>query len=121
MMPSGVYATRRPASARGAPSQPFGASRVVSVMPATAVGSANGRSIRASIRRRPGTRYRVRVQAMIRPIGTLISEAARAVKKETRSAASTRGVVTASRKPSGPSVAALRISAARGIRTMRLR
>ena len=54
VMPSGVNATLMPSAASGAPSQPFGAYSAVSVMPATAVGSANGRSISASTIRRPG-------------------------------------------------------------------
>ena len=55
-MPSGVYATLMPRSLSGAPSQPVGASRLASAMPATAVGRAKGKSTRASSTRRPGKR-----------------------------------------------------------------
>ena len=48
-MPSGVNATFMPSGASQLPSQPFGAYRAVNAMPATAVGSANGRSTMASI------------------------------------------------------------------------
>ena len=54
VMPSGVNATLMPWASSGLPIHPFGAYSVVRVMPATAVGSANGRSISASTIRLPG-------------------------------------------------------------------
>ena len=57
VMPSGVNATLIPYFSSGAPSHPFGAYSVVRVMPATAVGSANGKSMNASTMRLPGNWY----------------------------------------------------------------
>ena len=53
-MPSGVYAPLMPSGTRYWPSQPFAANRFARVKPATAVGSANGKSTIASMNRRPG-------------------------------------------------------------------
>ena len=56
-MPNGVNATFQPNhSASGAPSQPFSEYSAVSAMPATAVGSAKGRSTSASRIFLPGKR-----------------------------------------------------------------
>ncbi|MNC85410.1 hypothetical protein D3C83_10060 [compost metagenome] len=52
--PARVNATVMPYGSSSDPSHPFGAYSVVSVMPATAVGSANGRSTSESTMRRPG-------------------------------------------------------------------
>jgi hypothetical protein len=52
--PSGVKATLMPSGSRYLPIQPLPEYSEVSVMPATAVGSANGRSTSASTRRFPG-------------------------------------------------------------------
>src|SRR5688500_2280117 len=57
------------------PSHPLGEYRLLNVIPATAVGSANGRSISASKNRRPGNVYRTRTHAMISPMNALISVA----------------------------------------------
>ena len=54
--PAGVKASFTPNSAAARPARPFGAQIAVSATPATAVGSAKGRSISASARRRPGKR-----------------------------------------------------------------
>ena len=54
--PSGVNATLMPSGASSAPNQPLGANSPVSAMPATAVGSAKGRSTSASTIRLPGKR-----------------------------------------------------------------
>ncbi len=62
-------------------------------MPATAVGSAKGRSTAASIRRRPGKRYRVSTQARITPKTVSMAAAASAMPKLTRKAARIRGSV----------------------------
>ncbi len=51
--PRRVNATCTPTSARWRPSHPFGEYTAVSAMPATDVGSANGRSTQASTSRRP--------------------------------------------------------------------
>src|SRR5476651_1474855 len=54
-MPSGVNATLMPSTpSRKLPNQPLDEYSAVSVMPATAVGSANGRSTSASMMRLPG-------------------------------------------------------------------
>ncbi len=55
-MPSGVNATFNPSGSSRDPIQPLGAYSAVSAMPATAVGSANGRSTSASTSRLPGKR-----------------------------------------------------------------
>ena len=52
--PSGVKATLMPSGSRCWPTQPLGAYSAVSAMPATAVGSAKGRSTSASTSRLPG-------------------------------------------------------------------
>ena len=52
--PGKAYEILIPQGANSWPIQPPGASRVASVSPATAVGSAKGRSISASSSRRPG-------------------------------------------------------------------
>ncbi len=89
--PSGVKATLIPAAANGAPIQPFGPYRVARVMPATEVGSANGRSSSASSRRRPGKRVRTTVQASNRPSGRSMAAARAAFTRLNRSAAAVRG------------------------------
>ena len=55
-MPVHEYATLMPSGSRNRPIQPVGAKIAVSAMPATAVGSANGRSTMASSTLRPGNR-----------------------------------------------------------------
>jgi hypothetical protein len=55
-MPNGVNATLMPYLSSGAPSHPFGAYSVVKVIPATAVGRANGKSMKASTMRLPEKR-----------------------------------------------------------------
>ncbi len=54
--PRGVNATLMPSGSSQRPIQPLPANSAVSAMPATAVGSANGRSTSASTSRRPGKR-----------------------------------------------------------------
>ena len=54
--PSGVYATFTPMRSSHCPIQPLAAYTLVSAMPDTAVGRANGRSIIASTIRLPGKR-----------------------------------------------------------------
>jgi len=117
-MPSGVYATRIPSGSSSCPIQPLGAYRAVRAMPATAVGSANGRSMMASNSRRPGKRWRVKAQAMMNPNTALIAAASSAAPKLRRSEASTRGVVTTCQNLAGPSSAERRKAADRGSSTI---
>src|SRR4051812_6708274 len=66
-MPRGVNATFTPHRPNVSPIQPFGEYNVVKVIPATAVGSANGRSISASTTRFPGNSYRASTHATRNP------------------------------------------------------
>ena len=54
VMPIHVYATLMPSGSRYWPIHPLPAKTAVSAMPETAVGSANGMSMRASMNLRPG-------------------------------------------------------------------
>jgi hypothetical protein len=80
------------------PSQPFGVYSAVNAMPATAVGSANGKSTMASTSRLNGNVYRTRTQATMRPNITLISAAIKEAPKLRRSDASTLGAMIVSQK-----------------------
>lgn len=55
-MPASVYETLMPNGSSSEPTQPLVAKSADKVSPATAVGNANGRSMSASSRRRPGNR-----------------------------------------------------------------
>ena len=79
--PSGANATLMPAGSRYWPSQPFDAYSAVSAMPATAVGSAKGRSTSAETRRLPGNSVRTSTQAINSPNTALISAAIAAAPK----------------------------------------
>src|SRR5882762_4224311 len=117
--PSGVKATWIPSGCSARPSQPFGAYRAVSAMPATAVGSANGRSTMASMRRLNGNRYRTKTQAMTSPNAEFTAAASSAAPKLKRSEAKTLGAVTTSQKcPQPPPKLRMNV-ADKGSRTMR--
>jgi hypothetical protein len=73
-----------PSGSSRAPIQPFFASSVVSVMPATAVGSANGRSTSASNKRRPGNGYRTSTHATSSPNTAFTAAAANAAPNDRR-------------------------------------
>jgi hypothetical protein len=71
-------------------------------MPATAVGSANGRSMSASINRWPGNRYRDSTQATSNPNTAFTLAAASAAPTLSRYDATTRGSVTVSQNGAQP-------------------
>ena len=96
--PNGLNATWIPSGCNTRPSQPFGVYSAVSAMPATAVGSANGRSTMASMSRLPGNRYRTKTQATRRPNRALTHAASNAAPKLRRKDATTRGAVTTVQK-----------------------
>ena len=90
-------------------------------MPATIVGSANGRSIRALTKRFPGNSSRTSTHAMSVPNTTLITTTISEAISVSFSAATACGVVTASQKLSRPFSNDFDTTAARGIRAMMLR
>ena len=94
--PSGVNASVTPYRARGAPSQPFGAQIAVRVIPATAVGSAKGRSMSASTMRRPGKSYRTSTHATSMPNTAFTVAAASDAPRLNLYEATTRGSVIVS-------------------------
>ena len=99
--PSGVLATWMPCGSSQRPSQlpvPLALNSAASVMPATAVGRANGRSTSPSTSRRPGNEYRVSTQATSSPKTALTSAAAKDAPKLSRNAARVRGSVTICQK-----------------------
>src|SRR5829696_5494847 len=95
---------------------PYRASRVI---PATIVGRAKGRSMRALTTRLPGNWSRTRTQAIRVPITTLPAATTRATAKVNRRAA--RAWVAASQKEAAPSRDDRHSTAASGSRTTRLR
>ena len=117
-IPNGVKATAMPKDSNHIPSQPFGVYRAVNAMPATAVGSANGRSTMASTSRLKGKVYRTSTQATMRPKKTLIVAAIREAPKLRRRDASTLGAVTTSQKWLQPNPVLRMNTADRGIRTI---
>src|SRR6266849_10042473 len=110
-----------PIASRGAPNQPFLEYAAVSVMPATAVGRAKGRSTRLLMSCRPGNRYRTSTQARSRPKTTLMLAAANDVPKLSLYAARARGAVAIAQNWAGETDAAFNTKAANGTRTSKLR
>src|SRR4029453_3510801 len=96
---------------------PYRASRV---MPATIVGRAKGRSMRALTTRLPGNWSRTSTQAMTVPMTTLPAATSRDTVRVRRSAARAWGWVAASQKAAQPSRDDRHSTAARGRRTTRL-
>src|ERR1035437_7050275 len=90
-------------------------------MPATAVGSAKGRSTKASTIFLPGNRYRTKTHATSRPKPALIPAAMSDAPNVSRYDASTRGDVTASTNAGHVMVAAFRDVPPSGISTIRPR
>src|SRR5688500_13255419 len=91
-------------------------------MPATAVGSANGKSISASNNLRPGKEYRTSTHATINPITALISVARIEAPKLSLYDANTSGSRhTVPQNSSHVSVDVFTTSAPSGINTIRLR
>src|SRR5215217_8957716 len=97
---------------------PYRASRV---MPATMVGRAKGRSMRALTTRWPGNRSRTRTQAMTVPMTTLPAATRAATAKLRRRAARAWGWVAASQKAAQPSRLERHTTAVSGRTTIRLR
>src|SRR4029453_16223738 len=97
---------------------PYRASRVI---PATIVGRAKGRSMRALTTRLPGNSSRTSTQAMTVPITTLPAATTRATAKVRRSAARAWGRVAASQKAPQPSLPERHTTAVSGRTTIRLR
>ena len=116
-MPSGVKATGTPAASRWLPSQPLTEYTVVNAMPATAVGSANGRSTSASMIRRPGSGCRTSSHASSTPNTMLMAAAAAEAPIVRRYAASARGAVTTCHHSLQLSEAALTNRPLSGMRT----
>src|SRR4029453_5037870 len=97
---------------------PYRASRVI---PATIVGRAKGRSIRALTSRLPGKSSRTRTQAMTVPMATFQPATSSETARVRRSAATAWGWVAAAQKEAAPSRDDRHSTAARGGRTTRLR
>src|SRR5215218_8834131 len=97
---------------------PYRASRV---MPATMVGRAKGRSIRALTTRLPGNWSRTSTQAMTVPMTTLPAATTRATAKVRRSAARAWGWVAAAQNAPQPSRPERHTTAVSGSTTIRLR
>src|ERR1700735_2420623 len=87
-------------------------------MPATAVGSANGKSTSASAMRRRGKRERLSTQAKSKPNARLARLAMSALPTVTRRSANTRGRSTMFRKPCQPRPAVNHSITASGPTTM---
>jgi len=119
--PAGAKATWTPFATRWRPMKPFSAYTAVSAMPATAVGSANGRSTSASASALPGNRYRVSTHASTDPKTRLISAPRREAKKLSRYAARARGPLTAAANCAQESCVERSTSAPSGSSTTRLR
>ena len=90
-------------------------------MPATIVGSANGRSISELMIRLPGNSSRTITQAMIVPKTALIATTIADAPRVSFSAAIACGVVTSSQNEDSPPSNDFATTAASGIRTIRLR
>src|SRR5215211_1680180 len=97
---------------------PYRASRVI---PATIVGRAKGRSIRALTTRLPGNWSRTRTQAIRVPMTTFPAATSSATAKVRRRAARAWGWVAAAQKAAQPSRVERQITAVRGRTTIRLR
>src|SRR4029450_2330072 len=97
---------------------PYRASRV---MPATIVGRAKGRSMRALTTRLPGNWSRTSTQAMTGPMTTLPAAPSRDTVRVRRSAARAWGWVAASQKAAQPSWPDRQTTAVSGRTTIRLR
>src|SRR5437762_5749546 len=90
-------------------------------MPATIVGRANGRSIRALTARLPGNSSRTSTQAISVPTTRLTATTSRATAKVSRSAARAWGVVAACQNAAAPPREERHTTAASGSSTTRLR
>src|SRR4029453_9496571 len=90
-------------------------------MPATMVGSANGRSMRAPKTRLPGNSSRTSTQAIRVPTPTLTTTTTRATANVSRSAARACGVVAACQNGAAPSRDERHTTAASGSSTIKLR
>src|ERR1700757_3249375 len=95
--------------------------RASSVSPATTVGRANGRSMRALMNRWLGNRSRTSTQATIVPITAPMADTTSAAPSVIPSARRATGLVTDSQKLAGLCDTALTVTAASGMRTMTLR
>ena len=102
------------------PIHPFGEYRVVKAMPATAVGRANGKSMRASRMFFPGNEYRVRTHAISTPKPALMSAAAKEVVTVSCSDFSTRASLKTFQIPSAPNEAVQINTIDKGITTIAL-
>ena len=91
------------------------------MIPATIVGSANGRSISELTIRLPGNSSRTRTQAMIVPATALIATTIAEAIRVSFSAATACGAVTSSQNEASPPSNDFATTAASGIRTIRLR
>src|SRR5450631_2554225 len=116
--PKGVNATWIPSGCNPRPNHPLGAYRAVSAMPATAVGSANGKSTMASMSRLNGNRYRTKTHAMTSPNTALTAAASSAAPKLNRSEATTLGAVTTAQKCPHPESRLRKNVADKGIKTI---
>jgi hypothetical protein len=90
-------------------------------MPATIVGRANGRSIRAPTTALPGNWSRTSTQAIVVPTTALTATTTSATVKVRRRAASACGVVAECQKAAQPSLPERQTTAASGSITTRLR
>src|SRR5215218_1431070 len=90
-------------------------------MPATIVGSANGRSMSALTARLPGNSSRTSTQAISVPTTTLSATTSNANAKVRRSAASACGMVAARQKAPQPALPERQTTAVSGRTTIRLR
>ena len=95
--------------------------RASSVSPATMVGRANGRSIRALTAPLPRKSSRTSTQAIRTPATALIAATTSETTSVSLSAETAWGLVIASQKPEMPSSKPLAATAASGISTTRLR
>src|SRR4051812_29145589 len=102
------------------PTGPFGPYSASSVMPATTVGSANGRSISALITRLPGNSSRTRTQATTVPNTALIAATTSAVSSVSSSALTDWRLETVSQKCAMPPSVDFATTAASGRSTIRL-
>ncbi len=107
-----------PKGSRYFPIQPFSANTVVRAMPETAVGSANGMSMSASMSLRPGNSYLTSVQAMMNPNTRLIEAARKEAPNDRRYDPMALGLNTRRTKSCQVIEVAMSTRAASGISTM---
>ena len=113
-----VYATFIPRAANGFPMIPVLEYIFDKVIPATAVGSANGSSINPSKIRFPGKSYRVSVQANITPNTTLIHAAKKEHPMLVANAYNTFDLVRSPKNSDGDNFKEYTITDASGISTI---